>query len=104
MKILFVHQNFPGQFLHLAPALKARGHECLALTDISNQRGSEIPVLKYKHQAPQVDPKATRLGRNYTTMSDRGVTVARACVQLRDQRGFTPTSSSPIPVGASRCS
>ena len=23
MKILFVHQNFPGQFLHLAPALKA---------------------------------------------------------------------------------
>ena len=24
MKILFVHQNFPGQFPHLAPALAAR--------------------------------------------------------------------------------
>ncbi|GAA4410516.1 glycosyltransferase family 4 protein [Quisquiliibacterium transsilvanicum] len=32
MKILFVHQNFPGQFLHLAPALAARGHEVGVLT------------------------------------------------------------------------
>lgn len=38
MKILFVHQNFPGQFLHLAPALAARGHKVLALTDEKNQR------------------------------------------------------------------
>src|SRR5690606_36450141 len=29
--ILFVHQNFPGQFLHLAPAMAARGHEVQAL-------------------------------------------------------------------------
>ena len=27
MKILFIHQNFPGQFVHLAPALVERGHE-----------------------------------------------------------------------------
>lgn len=32
MKILFVHQNFPGQFVHLAPALAARGHEVGVLT------------------------------------------------------------------------
>lgn len=31
MKILVVHQNFPGQFLHLAPALVAKGHEVHAL-------------------------------------------------------------------------
>ncbi len=31
MRILFVHQNFPGQFRHLAPALAARGHQVLAL-------------------------------------------------------------------------
>ena len=31
MRILFVHQNFPGQFRHLAPAMAARGHEVLAL-------------------------------------------------------------------------
>ena len=31
MKILFVHQNFPGQFKHLAPALRQSGHEVTAL-------------------------------------------------------------------------
>ncbi len=90
MKILFVHQNFPGQFLHLAPALAARGHDCVALTDAVNPRPSDIPMVKYTHAAQKVDPAQTRLGRNYTTMSDRGVTVARAAIQLRDAQGYTP--------------
>jgi glycosyltransferase involved in cell wall biosynthesis len=90
MKILFVHQNFPGQFLHLAPELAKRGHDCLALTDGGNQRASAIPVSKYKHEATKVDPAATRLGRNYTTMSDRGVNVARAALQLRREKGYVP--------------
>ncbi len=90
MKVLFVHQNFPAQFLHLAPELQRRGHECLALTDASNNRASAIQVLKYKHDAPQPDPGATRLGRNYTLMSDRGVTVARAALQLREKNGYIP--------------
>ncbi|MES2665117.1 MAG: glycosyltransferase family 4 protein [Pseudomonadota bacterium] len=90
MKILFVHQNFPGQFLHLAPELAKRGHDCRALTDVVNTRTSPIPVVKYKHEMQKVDPAATRLGRNYTTMSDRGVTVARAALTLRDSHGYTP--------------
>lgn len=89
MKILFIHQNFPGQFLHLAPAMQARGHECLALTDQTNTRPTAIPVVKYRHAGTNPDPKACRLGRNYTQMSDRGVTVARACLQLRD-KGYVP--------------
>jgi glycosyltransferase involved in cell wall biosynthesis len=90
VKVLFIHQNFPGQFLHLAPELAKRGHQCLALTDAKNNRASAIPVLRYKHDTPEVDPAATRLGRNYTLMSDRGVSVARAARQLRDERGYTP--------------
>ena len=90
MKILFIHQNFPGQFLHLAPELARLGHECLALTDGGNLRTSTTETLKYKHQAQPVDPAATRLGRNYTLMSDRGVSVARACMQLRKQRNYVP--------------
>jgi glycosyltransferase involved in cell wall biosynthesis len=89
MKILFVHQNFPGQFLHLAPALAARGHDCLALTDQANMRQSPIKVLKYKHDPAKVDPATCRLGRNYTLMSDRGVTTARAAMALR-QKGYVP--------------
>ncbi|MGP3697803.1 glycosyltransferase [Rhodobacter sp. NSM] len=90
MKILFVHQNFPGQFLYLAPELQRRGHECLALTDGGNRRESPIPVVRYRHEAPAPDPQATRLARNFTQTSDRGVTVARAALQLRDQRGHRP--------------
>lgn len=32
MNILFIHQNFPAQFKHLAPALAAKGHKVVALT------------------------------------------------------------------------
>lgn len=90
MKVLFVHQNFPGQFLQLAPELQRRGHACLALTDGQNKRPSAIPVVRYKHDPVAVDPAATRLGRNYTQMSDRGVTTARAACQLRDTKGYVP--------------
>jgi len=90
VKLLFVHQNFPGQFLHLAPEMVRRGHDVLAFTDAANQRQSPIKTLRYKHEVIQPDPQATRLGRNYTLMSDRGVTVARAAMQLRDSQGYVP--------------
>jgi nucleoside-diphosphate-sugar epimerase len=32
MRFLFIHQNFPGQFKHLAPALAAQGHEVVGLS------------------------------------------------------------------------
>lgn len=89
MKILFVHQNFPGQFLHLAPEMQRRGHTVHALTDATNNRKFDTEAFRYKFEAQPVDPAATRLGRNYTTMSDRGVVVARAALQLR-QRGYIP--------------
>ncbi len=90
MKILLIHQNFPGQFLHLGPELVRRGHDVLALTDFRNTRQSSIRTLRYKHDPQKVNPSATRLGRNFTTMTDRGVAVARACLQLRDREGYRP--------------
>ena len=90
MKILLIHQNFPGQFLHLAPALAARGHEVLALTDKNNNRTAPVPVMRYDHKAQVVDPGQCRLGRNYTQMSDRGVTVARDCLRWREDKGYVP--------------
>lgn len=90
MKILLVHQNYPAQFLHLAPELIRRGHEVNALTDITNKRETATPTLRYKFEAQKVDPNACRLGRNYTQQSDRGVVVARACKRLRDEKGYVP--------------
>lgn len=90
MKILFVHQNFPGQYLHLAPALQALGHDCRVLTVQSNTRETDLPTWRYAFNAQPIDPAATRLGRNYALNSDRGVVVARAAMQLRQKHKYIP--------------
>ena len=90
MKILFIHQNFPGQFLHLAPEMVRRGHDVMALTDDANQRQTSIRTVRYRHTADKPDPAACRLGRTFTENSDRGVTVARAAATLRQKHGYVP--------------
>jgi glycosyltransferase involved in cell wall biosynthesis len=89
LKLLFVHQNFPGQFLHLAPEMQRLGHDVRAITDAANDKTSAIPTMRYSYKPPEVDPKATRLGRNFTVMSDRAVVVARFAQKLRAQ-GYVP--------------
>ncbi|MFN6951588.1 MAG: glycosyltransferase family 4 protein [Albidovulum sp.] len=87
MKILFVHQNFPGQFLHLAPALAARGHTVLALTDEVNQRRAPLPVLRYRK--PE-GPVTEGIAKSYVQAAERGLVTARAAAQLRRDKGFVP--------------
>ena len=87
MKVLFVHQNFPGQFLHLAPALAARGHDVRALTAERNARPSPVPVLRYR-TPPEVT--AEGVGRTYAEMAGRGLIAARAGEQLTARTGFVP--------------
>ena len=48
MKLLFVHQNFPGQFLHLAPEMQRLGHDVRALTDATNTKPSPVPAALYQ--------------------------------------------------------
>ena len=38
MRVLLIHQNFPGQFKHLGPALVARGDHVVALTPKVKER------------------------------------------------------------------
>ena len=49
MELLFIHQNFPAQFIHLAPALVARGDAVTALTMRTGVPGSwqGVRVVKY---------------------------------------------------------
>jgi glycosyltransferase involved in cell wall biosynthesis len=57
-KILFVHQNFPAQFLHLAPELARQGYQVLALTSASNTRASDVETARYRlgdKSFPKVD-------------------------------------------------
>lgn len=90
MKILFIHQNFPGQFKHLAPALAAMGHDCIALTlkvdEPTTWQG--IRVLPYtlpKRSAQVVHPWLVDLDTKVT----RGEACWRAARQMADQ-GYVP--------------
>ena len=44
MKLLLVHQNFPGQFRDLGPALCDLGHELKAITAVSDQPIQELKL------------------------------------------------------------
>ena len=88
MKLLFVHQNFPGQFPHLAPAMQARGHEVLAMTDLKNQRPSPVRVVKY--QTPETVTCSQPMALSYAEHVERGYLAARGARALRDKHGYTP--------------
>lgn len=48
MKILFIHQNFPGQFRYLAPALISRGHQVIAIS----MNGIDLPGVDRRQYQP----------------------------------------------------
>lgn len=90
MKILFIHQNFPGQFKHLAPALAAQGHQTVALTlrveKPANWQG--VRILPYK-----LTRKTGQALHPWLIDLDTKITRAEACfgaaMKLRDA-GFNP--------------
>jgi glycosyltransferase involved in cell wall biosynthesis len=89
VRILFVHQNFPGQFPHLAPALMARGHDVTALTVASNKRPSPVPVLHYTYTKPNFERSISRHVANFADRAERGVAVAQAAEKLC-AKGYVP--------------
>lgn len=61
MKILFIHQNFPGQFKHLVPALIQRGHQVSATIMSSKPLSSSSPLAVHTYfparsSTPQIHP------------------------------------------------
>ena len=92
MKCLFIHQNFPGQFKHLAPALAAQGNEVVALG--VNRPEYPTPGVRVMLHRPRVhNPEALKEAppelRELNAKTTRGHSVARALIKLRDE-GFTP--------------
>ncbi len=89
MKILFVHQNFPGQYLHLAPALVQRGHQVRALC--MRQPLPVLPGMAIEAYKVQRQPVAQQLPLLQNTESKvlRAEAVAVASAKLADQ-GFAP--------------
>ena len=88
MKVLFVHQNCPGQFKHLAPALAAEGHEVLFIGQKDKRTPKGVKRLEYEpHRkvTPKIHPYL--LGTEAAILN--GQAVARIGFGLR-AKGFTP--------------
>jgi glycosyltransferase involved in cell wall biosynthesis len=89
MRLLLVHQNFPGQFKHLATALAERGHEVVALG--AQSRPQAVPgvrVLAYplrRGTTPKMHPWATSFEANAIYAE----AVGQAAESLRKD-GFSP--------------
>lgn len=88
MRILFVHQNFPGQYKHLAPALAARGHDVHAL---AIQQQTPLPgVVVHRYQVGRGNSKEIHPWViDIETKVLRGEACAKAAMSLK-QQGFEP--------------
>jgi glycosyltransferase involved in cell wall biosynthesis len=89
MKILFIHQNFPGQYLPLARHLGAKGdHEIVFITQ---RKDAELPGVRKVVYEPKrkVTPGVHHYLREAESHVLNGQEVARVAMTLRDS-GFTP--------------
>jgi glycosyltransferase involved in cell wall biosynthesis len=87
MRVLFAHQNYPAQFVHLAPALKRAGADVAALTmnAVPDPQGVTVVQSRSKHSTSASHPWA----RDFETKIIRAEATLRSARFLRD-KGFNP--------------
>ena len=90
MNILFVHQNLPAQFVHLAPALMARGHKVTGLTASTNTLNIPYPVARYAWKPRSFDPNVFELATTYAEMINRARIAAEAAQELKERANLHP--------------
>lgn len=88
LKILLIHQNFPGQFRQLAPYLCDQGHEVVAICSHERLIAGNFRVFRYEvpPKAPEGIPFASQLAHE---SFERALAVARVSNQLRCE-GWNP--------------
>ena len=86
MKFLFIHQNVPGQYLHIVQHLRDDGHEVVFIT----QNGISVSGIRLLHYSPlpQNSPLDRHMGEIETNVMN-GLAVARLCEGLK-RDGFVP--------------
>lgn len=94
MKILFIHQNFPGQYKHLAPHLAANpANQVVAIGETTNvsRLKDQVPNIRVlSYDTPRFTTAATHpFVRNLDNGVYRGVQIVPVFEQLR-QEGFIP--------------
>lgn len=99
MKALFIHQNFPGQYLHLAGYLHKRGHEVTGLGEVEHirRRGVISGISTIGYPTPQGAGEQTHhYLRSTEAAVRRGQAAARALMELRGN-GYVPDVISVHP-------
>jgi glycosyltransferase involved in cell wall biosynthesis len=86
-KILFVHNNFPGRFEFLLPALKSSGHQCVAIAQ-GGRQVEGVPLLLWK-SARSSTPGLFDLAVRAEADLIRGRAAADCALRLKEQ-GFEP--------------
>jgi glycosyltransferase involved in cell wall biosynthesis len=91
MRFLFVHQNFPAQFVHLAPALASQGHEVVALgTQRPRARMPGVRVLNHRPLPPApTEPPGDAFVQEWAIKRARAESAASAMMGLKSE-GFIP--------------
>jgi glycosyltransferase involved in cell wall biosynthesis len=90
MRLLFVHQNFPGQYRHLAAHYAGAGHEVVAIGDKENLRYQPrlAGVRLFAYEAPR-EEHAGAFEASALRAMQRGRALATAASALR-RAGFRP--------------
>src|SRR3954464_3509403 len=90
MRLLFVHQNFPGQYRHLAAHYAGAGHEVVAIGDKENLRYQpRLPGVRlFAYEAPR-EEHAGAFEASALRAMERGRALASAAGALR-RAGFRP--------------
>ncbi len=87
MKLLFVHQTFPGQYPHIVRYLQEAGHEVVF---IAQHRDQEIPGIRILQYLPApLTPPSQSFVNDLDAGVMNGLAVARLCEGLK-RDGFTP--------------
>ncbi|MFZ0409651.1 MAG: glycosyltransferase [Cyanobium sp.] len=87
--VLFIHQNFPGQYRHLAPALRARGRRVLAIGGTTARELAGIPLHPYDPRPAGGVPACHPWVSDLQTKVLRAEAVGRTVSALLDQ-GLRP--------------
>nr|WP_267869639.1 glycosyltransferase [Massilia agrisoli] len=89
MNVLFIHQNFPGQFVHLAAHLaKEKRNKVVALTVHDNPPIKGVAVREYTMLRPSA-PETHPMLRDQEASMLHAEACAAAALQLK-REGFTP--------------